>query len=169
MIRLQELEMENAKLKDDLKGLRRQVASESDGPPRSIDQLMNQFEAMSDELDRRREECIQLRTVLANTTLGQLAASDQTLNGSRLNGSKLNGGEPFVEDNEILMAFETQKRIIRHLENELQQEKGSSQSAVKKLHEELARLRNENERQQKVPHLILFRNYDSIDIVCICF
>lgn len=148
--------MENAKLKDDLKGLRRQVASDSDGPQRSIEQLMNQFEAMSDELDRRREECIQLRTVLANTTLGQLTTNDQTLNGSRLNGSRMNGGEPFVEDNEILMAFETQKRIIRHLENELQQEKSSSQNATKKLHEELARLRNENEQQQKVPLSITF-------------
>jgi len=119
---------------------------------------MNQFEAMSDELDRRREECIQLRTVLANTTLGQLATNDQTLNGSRLNNSKLNGGEPFVEDNEILMAFETQKRIIRHLENELQQEKSASQGATKKMHEELARLRDENERQQKVPFSKSFLN-----------
>ena len=56
MIRLQELEMENAKVKDDLRSLRRQVAGEHEPQlTRNVDQLMNQFEAMSDELDRRRE------------------------------------------------------------------------------------------------------------------
>ncbi|EFX83099.1 hypothetical protein DAPPUDRAFT_100969 [Daphnia pulex] len=58
MIRLQELEMENAKIKDDLKNLRRQAATENEVQlPRSLDMLMSQFDAMSDELDRRREEC----------------------------------------------------------------------------------------------------------------
>jgi myosin-5 len=112
MIRLQELETENAKIKDDLKNLRRQAATENEVQlPRILDMLMSQFNAMSDELDRRREECIQLRTVLANTTLGGDIGEQTTLNASRLNG-----GEPFAEDNEILMAFESQKRIIRHLE-----------------------------------------------------
>ena len=55
-----------------------------------------------------------------------------------------------MEDNEILMAFETQKRIIRHLENELQEEKASSQRKIQKEREEVERLRADNDRQQKV-------------------
>ena len=146
MIRLQELEMENAKIKEDLKNLRRQTAMENEAQlPRSIDVMMGQFDAMSDELDRRREECIQLRTVLANTTLGG-QINDQTT----MNTSRLNGGEPFVEDNEILMAFETQKRIIRHLENELQEEKTGAQRKVEEERKEIQRLTAENEQQQKL-------------------
>lgn len=146
MIRLQELEMENAKIKEDLKNLRRQSATEHEGHlSRSPDMLMSQFEAMSDELDRRREECIQLRTVLANTTLGG-ELGEQTA----LNASRLNGGEPFAEDNEILLAFETQKRIIRHLENELQEEKAASQRKIQIERDEVERLRIDNERQAKV-------------------
>jgi myosin-5 len=146
MIRLQELEMENAKIKDDLKNLRRQAATENEVQlPRSLDMLMSQFDAMSDELDRRREECIQLRTVLANTTLGGDIGEQTTLNASRLNG-----GEPFAEDNEILMAFESQKRIIRHLENELQEEKASSQRKIQIEREEVERLRLDNEQQAKL-------------------
>ena len=153
MIRLQELEMENAKIKDDLKNLRRQVAMEASTDsqlPKGVvvDQLMAQFEAMSDELDRRREECIQLRTVLANTTLGQL--NDQTLSLNSSVSQRINGGEGFSEDNEILMAFETQKRIIRHLENELQEEKASGQRSIKELRTEIDRMRQESERVQKV-------------------
>lgn len=146
MIRLQELEMENAKLKDDLRSLRRQSGAENEGSlPGNLDVLMAQFDAMSDELDRRREECIQLRTVLANTTMGGQLNEQMSLNASRLNG-----GEGFVEDNEILMAFETQKRIIRHLENELQEEKAVAQRKLQEQHEEVERLRADSERQQKL-------------------
>jgi myosin-5 len=146
MIRLQELEMENAKIKDDLKNLRRQAATENEVQlPRMLDMLMSQFNAMSDELDRRREECIQLRTLLANTTLGGDIGEQTTLN-----ASLLNGGEPFAEDNEILMAFESQKRIIRHLENELQEEKASSQRKIQIEREEVERLRLDNEQQAKL-------------------
>ena len=82
---------------------------------------------------------------MANTTLGG-QINDQTT----LNASRLNGGEPFVEDNEILMAFETQKRIIRHLENELQEEKIAAQRKIDEERQEIQRLTVENEQQQKV-------------------
>lgn len=139
MIRLQELEMENAKIKDDLKSLRFSVASAgavAGVPGGNVTQLMTQFESMSDELDRRREECIQLRTVLANTTL--VPFNDQTLNSSR-------AGEQLSEDNEMLMAFETQKRIIRHLENELQEEKACGNRAMKEHRAKIEQLRADNE------------------------
>ncbi len=157
MIRLQELEMENAKIKDDLKGLRRQAATDCENQlPHNKEALLAQFEAMSDELDRRREECIQLRTVLANTTLGN-QLSDQTT----LNTSRLNGGEPFVEDNEILIAFESQKRIIRHLENELQEEKNAAQRKIEEERQELAKLREDNEQKAELLTGALNRNPQS--------
>jgi myosin-5 len=48
------------------------------------------------------------------------------------------------------MAFESQKRIIRHLENELQEEKASSQRKIQIEREEVERLRLDNEQQAKL-------------------
>ncbi|EFX83009.1 hypothetical protein DAPPUDRAFT_100958 [Daphnia pulex] len=81
MIRLQELEMENAKIKDDLKNLRRQAATENEVQlPRSLDMLMSQFDAMSDELDRRREECEPCwLTRLLEVTLEEKASSQRKI------------------------------------------------------------------------------------------
>ena len=41
----------------------------SDASMDQMKELMEQFETLQEELDRRREECIQLRTVLANVSL----------------------------------------------------------------------------------------------------
>ena len=110
---------------------------------------------MSDELDRRREECIQLRTVLANSTLGQLndPSLNQTLNSSMAAsffGCSSGSGVISDDNTEILMAFETQKRIIRHLENELQEEKASGQRSVQQLRVELLRARDECQQAQQL-------------------
>ena len=54
-----------------------------------------QFEAMSDELERRREECIQLRTLLSSRSRGMPDISHGELN----------------EDGELEMAYQTQKDL----------------------------------------------------------
>ena len=62
-----------------------------------------QFEAMADELERRREECIQLRTLLSSRTHGimQPLADDPY------------GGDTDMinEDGELQMAYKTQKDL----------------------------------------------------------
>lgn len=144
--RLEELEIENSRIKEDLKILRHQTATDCESQlPHARDTLLAQFEAMSDELDRRREECIQLRTILANTTIGA-----QLVDQTGLNVSRLNGGEPFVEDNEIMIAVDSLRRIIRHLENELQEEKNAAQRKIEEERLEIARLREDLEQKSEI-------------------
>ena len=78
-LQLQEYEMENNRLRADLKKLRESMLAPSggeDGDDETDEEgqdqnkvLIEQYEALTDELERRREECIQLRTILANVSL----------------------------------------------------------------------------------------------------
>lgn len=67
--------------------------------------LSDHYESIQDELERRREECLQLRAVLANQS--EDLKSVVALDSYRGNMDRLN------EDGELLMAFETQKKLIR--------------------------------------------------------
>jgi myosin-5 len=64
--KLQEMETENAKLKTDLAALRRLMAERETWGQ----ELLKNLEASQLELDRRRQECIQLHSVLTNQTKG---------------------------------------------------------------------------------------------------
>lgn len=65
--------------------------------------LAAQFEAMADELERRREECIQLRTLLSSRTHGIMAPlADESYGGD---SNLVN------EDGELEMAYKTQKDL----------------------------------------------------------
>lgn len=90
---LQELEMENAKLRDDLAKLRESVEL-NDGENKSRDELFRQFHNMQEELSRKREESIQLRTVLASP--------------NKPNASPSQNGE---NDDDIGMVLQTQKQV----------------------------------------------------------
>ncbi|GFY64185.1 unconventional myosin-Vb [Trichonephila inaurata madagascariensis] len=132
-IRLQDLEMENSKLKNDIVKLRESLAKED--PSNKAQDLLDQFEVMQEELERRREECIQLRTILADRNLPpQLSSRTELIN----------------EDGELLMAFETQKVLIRQLEAEIQMEKSNAEKIENELRHELQKLQEDNERQQKL-------------------
>ena len=61
-----------------------------------------QFEAMADELERRREECIQLRTLLSTRSRGMTTLTEESYGGD----SKL-----VNEDGELEMAYKTQKDL----------------------------------------------------------
>lgn len=63
-----------------------------------------QFEALQDELERRREECIQLRTVLANRA-HDLRSLTQTSYGKDV--------DIVNEDGELALAYQTQKQVNR--------------------------------------------------------
>ncbi|XP_069970718.1 unconventional myosin-Va-like isoform X8 [Penaeus vannamei] len=140
LIRLQELEMENAKLKDDLNRLRKSIA-DSEPQNNRIQEFMKQFEALQDELERRREECIQLRTVLANRA-HDLRSLTQSSYGKDV--------DIVNEDGELAIAYQTQKQVNRQLEDELKSEKQRHREAETEYKSELDRLRRDNDRQQKL-------------------
>ena len=68
------------------------------------DMVIAQYDAMTDELNRRREECIQLRTLLASRSsrAGSVAGGDR---------SNADSGVPLNEDGELEMAYKTQKDL----------------------------------------------------------
>ena len=87
--------MENAKLRDDLAKLRESIKL-NDGENKGRDELLRQFYSMQEELSRKREESIQLRTVLASP--------------NKPNASPSQNGE---NDDDIGMVLQTQKQVRR--------------------------------------------------------
>ncbi|XP_046682194.1 unconventional myosin-Va isoform X2 [Homalodisca vitripennis] len=140
--KLQELEMENSKLRADLMTLRNTVAESIPGKP--SEELMNQFKAQELELVRLRDECVQLRSVLANQTQGLKSIATTNYTAQDIDMSLIN------EDGELVLAFEAQKKINRQLEDELQFVKMRSVVEREELVTELNRLRDENEKQQSL-------------------
>jgi myosin V len=133
VIRLQEFEIENEKLREDMAALKR-AASDKDGTGVARE-LSRQTDALTEELIRRREECIQLRCVLATQTQHLEYANE---------------GELINEDGELVMALEAQKKINRQLEEEMQRVRKRSEVREAEWRSEEERLRDENSQQQKI-------------------
>lgn len=141
--KLQELEMENEKLKKDLGSLQKSVLDKD--PVNAQNKLMEQFEALREELGRRREECVQLRTVLAENTQRMKSL-----------GSNYGRDVDIVnEDGELILAFEAQKKINRQLEDELQDKEKGWREQRKEWLAEIDRLQEEIQRQQKLVNVNL--------------
>ncbi|CAG0903293.1 unnamed protein product, partial [Darwinula stevensoni] len=122
-IRLQELEIETSKQKEELKRLRMAAAA---GHGALTDEIMAQHQALEDELMRRRDECIELRSVLA----------DQA--------NRVTDGLGEGENQDYAAAYDALKKTLRQLSVDLQREKEQKEE----LQEEMKRLRKDNERQQ---------------------
>ncbi|KAF7384169.1 hypothetical protein HZH66_012419 [Vespula vulgaris] len=136
--RLQELEMENAQLKKDLGSLRKTVSTTDSTAAQQ--HLIGQFEALQEELERRREECIQLHSVLADHTRRMKSL-----------GSNYGRDVDIVnEDGELVLAFEAQKKINRQLEDELQAKEKGWRTQRDEWRAEIDRLQEEIEKQQKL-------------------
>ncbi|XP_012267747.2 unconventional myosin-Va isoform X2 [Athalia rosae] len=144
--RLQELEMENEKLKTDL-GMLRKAVTETDSTTASRT-LMDQFEVLQEELERRREECIQLHSVLA----------DQTRKMKSLGSNYGRDVDIINEDGELVLAFEAQKKINRQLEDELQATEKCWRSQRDEWCAEIDRLQDEIQLQQKLLSVNLSRS-----------
>lgn len=65
IIKSQELELENHRLRDDLNRLRK-LYDDNEGDGAINHEIKCQFNALNEELQRRRDECIQLKTILVN-------------------------------------------------------------------------------------------------------
>ncbi|XP_034943437.1 unconventional myosin-Va isoform X2 [Chelonus insularis] len=136
--KLEELEMENAQLKKDLNELRKSVV---DGDSSNVQKsLLGQFEALQEELARRREECIQLHSVLADNTRRMKSL-----------GSNYGRDVDIInEDGELVLAFEAQKKINRQLEDELQEKEKGWRSQRNEWRSEIDRLQDVIQNQQKL-------------------
>ena len=137
MLRLQELEMDNVKLREDMTKLRSAIA-DSDGENEAVREMAEQYENIQEEYDRVKAECLQLKTVLANV---------------QLSGS-LESGEPtsLVSDNadDVMMAYETQKKVIQQLQASLNQERERAIKTERESRAELEKLRTLSSEQQTV-------------------
>ncbi|KAL0809792.1 hypothetical protein ABMA28_011288 [Loxostege sticticalis] len=134
--KVEELEIENKKLREHLDRLR--AAGDSILVSKEV---IAQLGVMQQELDRRRDECIQLKSVLSNQTvnLKSLATSNYGSDVDIIN-----------EDGELASAYEAQKGINRQLQEELTAEKKFYSEHITKTKAEIERLREENEKYQKL-------------------
>uniref|UniRef100_A0A672I9K8 Myosin VAb n=1 Tax=Salarias fasciatus TaxID=181472 RepID=A0A672I9K8_SALFA len=133
----QELENENKKLKQDLNMLRKSLTSEHGdaAPPAPGSQpyniLLDQLSSSNEELEMRKEEVLLLRShmVRANSTLTFV--------------KRLQYGE-------LWLAYEGLKETNRILECQMREQGHVHSEKLKKLSEEVSRLKNEKEQQQKL-------------------
>ncbi len=139
-IKITELEIENARLKQDLKKLREAIATNNNNPNDQMKEMSDQFETLQEELDRRREECIQLRTVLANVSLDHEPLSSFSKTGE------------LPEAEELMAAYETQKIVITQLQEQLNDEKMRSSEIETELRDEIDRLSKTCSDQQQLIH-----------------
>ncbi|KAJ8704631.1 hypothetical protein PYW07_011819 [Mythimna separata] len=134
--KLEELEIENKKLREHLERLR--AAGDTMLVSKEVIEQMN---VMQKELDRRRDECIQLKSVLTNQTvnLKSLATSNYGSDVDIIN-----------EDGELATAYEAQKGINRQLQEELIAEKKFYSEHISRSKSEIEKLREDNEKYQKL-------------------
>ncbi|XP_050398741.1 unconventional myosin-Va isoform X2 [Patella vulgata] len=146
-LKMQELENENDKLKREVKRLMGALADSSDLDDRSGEtspsgkKFMEKFDAMCDELDRRREECLQLRALLADRTISTHTIAKESYSGQ---DNLVN------EDDELSMAYKTQKDSNRLLQSQLEKTEKEAKKIQEELKAEIKELRKDNERQQKL-------------------
>ena len=69
LLKLQDLEIENVKLREDMAKLRRSIVDTGEGDNEAVREMADQYELLQEEHDRVRAECLQLRAVLANVQL----------------------------------------------------------------------------------------------------
>lgn len=98
-IRASELEVENEKIRKDIVLLRNSI---NRGVEKS--ELEAQFTALEEENKRRRDECIQLRSILAQRSQHANNLDEQPLS---------------IDANDISQAFDALKQVNRQLESEL--------------------------------------------------
>ncbi|XP_055310995.1 unconventional myosin-Va-like, partial [Sitodiplosis mosellana] len=140
-IRVSELEIENEKLHKDILLLRNSI-------DRGIaeKELEAQFLALEEENRRRRDECIQLRSILAQRSHG----SPSKMNGHANNVD--HSDDYTLHESELLQAFEAQKVVNRQLESELTALTEENNSKMLDMSKEIEELRSERNQFQEIMH-----------------
>lgn len=117
--------------------------------------MVNQFDALNEELQRRRDECIQLKTILvakhrmSMMTKTQTSSTDMMMSGhTDSDDTNADINSINTEGNEFEVGYNTQKILNRILENQMNEQKRNSDEEKTMLMKEIKQLRDETERQQ---------------------
>jgi myosin-5 len=151
LIKSQEIELENQKLREDLNRLRDLCADNQMANNESLINLemMNQFDALNEECQRRREECIQLKSLIVSRN-----NTNKYLNGNGLNDMSSDNGTDMnsivTDGNEFEIGYNTQKLLNRILENQNLDMKRQNEEERKVMQREINKLKEETERQQEI-------------------
>lgn len=137
-LRVSELEVENEKLRHDYGLLRQSIRNGAE-----MHELEAQHNALQEELKRRREECIQLKSVLQQQTQSLKSFGPESLS---LRNSDMNS----LQDNELLDAFQAQKMVNKQLELELRALTEENNAHFAELTRQIDDLREENNQLQEV-------------------
>ncbi|CAG5121150.1 unnamed protein product, partial [Candidula unifasciata] len=108
-LKMQELQNDNDKLRREVARLMKSISEtvnfenmSEKNASQAGKEFLAQFEAMTDELERRREECLQLKAMLADRTITTHSIAKESYGGM---DSLVN------EDNELELAYKTQKDL----------------------------------------------------------
>ncbi|XP_067632478.1 unconventional myosin-Va isoform X2 [Eurosta solidaginis] len=139
-IRVSELEVENEKLRSDYDLLRSSINHGSE-----MNELEAQYQALQEELRRRRDECIQLKAVLQqqSQSIKSFGSTSISLRGVDLKN---------LNDNELIEAFQAQKLVNRQLESELTALTEENNAHLGDLTRQIDELRHEKTQLQEVLH-----------------
>lgn len=132
-IKISELEVENEKLRQDYELLRNSIK-------RGVEhqELESQYASLVEELKRRRDECIQLRSILSHQsqTIRTFASQPDSLKESSLNARNYDG-------NELVEVLQAQKLANKQLEMELTALTEEHNMKLTEMMREIDNLRNE--------------------------
>ncbi|KAF6027871.1 Myo5 [Bugula neritina] len=101
--------------------------------------FIDQFTALNEELSRRREECIQLKSLLASRTKDSIETAKESYGGN---------AEILNEDGELASAYQTLKDVNRVLQRDLELEKSGYKRKELELRATIEELKKDNNRQQ---------------------
>lgn len=132
-IKVSELEVENEKLRQDYELLRNSIK-------RGVEhqELESHYASLVDELKRRREECIQLRSILSHQ--------------SQTDSKEISLTSRNYEGNELKEAFQAQKLANKQLESELTALTEEHNMKLTEMMREIDNLRNERSMFESIIH-----------------
>ncbi|BFZ14098.1 hypothetical protein BsWGS_17137 [Bradybaena similaris] len=155
-LKMQELQNDNDKLRREVARLMKSISEtvnfegmSQKNASQAGKEFLAQFEAMTDELERRREECLQLKAMLADRTITTHSIARESYGGM---DNLVN------EDNELELAYKTQKDLNRLLQTQLEKTEKELKKKEKQWAADLGELRRDNDRQQKVIAQLRQRN-----------
>lgn len=108
--------------------------------------IIAQFEALEAENKRRRDECIQLRSILAQRSHSSPGKMSQNFNNID------HSDDTMLHESELQQAFEAQKMVNRKLESELTAITDEKDAKISELSVEIDELRAERNQFQEILH-----------------
>jgi len=144
MLRLDEMTAENEKLRDSLESLRQSIAQSADeeGAENSaVREIMDQYSSLMEELDRKKEECLNLKTLLANSQV-----------------DNKEGHEAELDPQELFQAYESQKNVIQQLQSSLNEEREKCKELESSMKTEVEKLTVANREATQLLQTNMKRN-----------